>query len=204
MQGTHIVIGKNSSLWTRLKQILCIVLVFVLIGCKSAYRLNMYSQPSGATVLVGSNFQGRTPCKIKIPRDSVLIRDHFIDITFKLDDGRRMTKTYDLKNYEPPNDLPGYIAAIIATPGIILLLLTETNEDDQYSPFDEEDDTEDDREIRLIALGFIGLGALVYYACYGDAEGLEGYDIYETFEDVDDVATISDHRANIACDENGY
>jgi hypothetical protein len=174
------------------RQTLCLILVFLLIGCKGAYRLNMYSQPSGANVLIGSNFQGQTPCKIKIPRDSALIRDHFIDITFTLYDGRRMTKTYDLRKYEPPNDLPGYIAGIIATPGIVLLLLTGSNEDDQYSPFDKEDDTEDDREIRLIALGFIGLGALVYYVFYCDAKGVEGYDIYEKFVDVNDVtASIS-------------
>jgi hypothetical protein len=179
----------NHSLRMILKQTLCLVLVFVLIGCKNAYRLNMYSQPSGATVLVGSKFHGETPCKIKIPRDSVLIRDHFVDITFTLDDGRSMTKTYDLRNYEPPNDLPGYIAAIIITPGLLLWSLTETDEDDQYSSFDKEDDTEDDREIRLIALGFIGLGALVYFVFYSNAEGLEGYDIYETYNDVNDLAT---------------
>jgi len=180
----------NHSLREILRRSLCIVIVFILTGCRGAYQLNLYSQPSGASVLVGSNFQGQTPCKIKIPRDSVSIRDHFIDITFTLDDGRRMTKTYDLRKYEPPNDLPGYIAGLIATPGIVLLLLTGSDEDDQYSPFDKEDDTEDDREIRLIALGFIGLGALVYYVFYGDAKGLEGYDIYEKFDDVNDVATV--------------
>ena len=183
----------NYSLRKILRQTLCIVLVFVLIGCRSAYRLNLYSQPSGANVLVGSNFQGQTPCKIKIPRDGALIRDHSIDVTYTLDDGREITKTYDLRKYEPPNELPGYIALIIATPGILLFSLTETDEDDRYSPFDKEDNTGNDREIRLIALGLIGLGALVYYVFCGDSKGLEGYDIYETFNDVNDVATNSNN-----------
>jgi hypothetical protein len=189
---TKIMAVKKYSLRMILRQIFCLALVFVLIGCRGAYRLNLYSQPSGANVLVGSKFHGQTPCKIKVPRNSVFIKDHFIDITFTLDDGRRMTKTYDLRQYEPPNNLPGYIAGIIATPGIVLLLLTGTNEDDQYSPFDKEDDTEDDREIRLIALGFIGLGALVYYVFYSDAKGIEGHDIYEKFDVVNDItANIS-------------
>jgi len=138
-------------------------------------------------VQVGSKFHGQTPCEIKIPKDSVLIRDHFIDITYTLDDGRRMTKTYDLRNYEPPDKLGGYIAGIIMTPGFLLWSLTETSEDDRYSSFDKEDDTEDDREVRLIALGFIALGALVLYVFYDDVKGLEGYDVLETFDDVNDV-----------------
>lgn len=187
--------GRNHSLSKILRQALCIVLVFLLTGCKGAYRLNLYTQPSGANVLVGSKFQGQTPCKIKIPRDSVLIRGHFIDITYTFDDGCRMTKTYDLRNYEPPNDFPGYVAAVIMAPGFLLWSLTETDVDDQYSPFDKEDDKEDDREIRLIAFGFIGLGALVYYVFYGQARGLEGYDILETFNDVNDVATVDGNSA---------
>ena len=185
----------NHSLSNILRQTLCLVLVFLLAGCRGAYQLNLYSQPSGATILVGSNFQGQTPCKIKIPRDSVLIRDHFIDITYTLDDGRKMTKTYDLRNYEPPDELPAYIGTTIMLPGLLLWSLTETDEDDQYSPFDKEDDREDDREVRLIAFGFIGLGALVYYVLYGQARGLEGYDIYESFNDVNDVATVDGYSA---------
>jgi len=133
----------------RFKQTICLILVFLLSGCRSAYELNLYTQPSGASVQVGSKFHGQTPCEIKIPKDSVLIRDHFIDITYTLDDGRRMTKTYDLRNYEPPDKLGGYIAGIIMTPGFLLWSLTETSEDDRYSSFDKEDDTEDDREVRL-------------------------------------------------------
>ena len=171
----------------RFKQTICLILVFLLSGCRSAYELNLYTQPSGATVQVGTKVHGETPCEIKIPKDSVLIRDHYIDITYSLPDGRRMTRTYDLRDYEPPSELPGYIAGIIALPGIVLISLTETDEDDEFSPFDKEDDDEDDREIQLIALGFIGLAALVYYVFGGEARGAEGYDILETFDDVNDV-----------------
>jgi hypothetical protein len=142
---------------------------------------------------MGSKFQGQTPCKIKIPRDSVLIRDHFIDITFTLDDGRRITKTYDLRDYEPPNELPTLVGGMIMLPGLLLYLLTETDEDDQYSPFDKEDDDEQDREVQLVALGLVGLGALICYIFNSDSKGLEGYDIYESFNDVNDVGVGDNH-----------
>ena len=171
----------------RFKQTICLILVFLLSGCRSAYELNLYTQPSGATVQVGTKVHGETPCEIKIPKDSVLIRDHYIDITYSLPDGRRMTRTYDLRDYEPPSELPGHIATIIAVPGVLLLSLTETDEDDEFSPFDKEDDNETDREIQLIGLGFIVLAALVYYVFGGEARGAEGYDILETFDDVNDV-----------------
>ncbi|MBN2182656.1 MAG: PEGA domain-containing protein [Sedimentisphaerales bacterium] len=149
--------------------------------------MNLYSQPSGATVQVGSKVHGETPCKIQIPKDSVLIKNHFVDITYTLPDGRRITKNYDLRNYEPPGEFPAAIGGMIMLPGILLWSLTETSEDDQYSPFDKEDDTENDRELRLIALGLIGLGFLVF-SLFDDARGAEGYDILETFEDVNETS----------------
>lgn len=170
----------------RLRQALCLVLVFLLVGCKSAYKLNLYTQPLGATVQVGSKIHGQTPCKIKIPKDSALIKDNHIDISYLLPDGRRMTKTYDLRSYEPPDELPYYVAGIFMVPGLLLLFLTHTSEDDQYSSFDKEDSNEDDREIGFIGLGLVGLGLLVFQVLGGDTKGIEGYDILETFDDVNE------------------
>jgi hypothetical protein len=147
----------------------------------------LYSRPSGATVQLGSKVQGETPCKIKIPADSILIKDNHVEITYSFDDGRRFTRSYDLRKYEPPNKLAGKLGMIIAAPGIFLISLTETDEDDKYTSFDKEDSDENDREVQLIALGLIGLGAFVYYVFGGDS-GVEGYDIFETFDDVNDVS----------------
>jgi hypothetical protein len=169
------------------KKALCLILIFLQAGCGSNYQLNLHTRPSGATVKVGSNFFGETPCKIKIPKDSVLIRDHYLDITYSFPDGRQMTKTYDLRNYKPPNELPAWIAATFIIPGLLVFSLTETDEDDKFSPFDEDDDTAYERNVKLIALGSIGLGALVFYVFYGDTQGLTGYDIHEKFDDANDV-----------------
>ena len=167
------------------KQTLCLFLVLLQVGCRGAYEFNLFTQPLDATVTINSQVYGVTPCEIKIPRDSELIKDHYITIAYALADGRRITKTYDLRDYESPYKLPIYIAGIIATPGVLLLLLTETDEDDQYSSFDKDDDDGQDREVQLIGLGLVGLGALIYYAFDGD---FEGYDILEIFDDVNDVA----------------
>ena len=170
------------------KQSLCIILIFIQIGCRSVCQLNLYSQPSGATVQLGSKVQGETPCKIKIPADSVLIKDNHIEITYSFEDGRRFTRSYDLRKYEPPNKIATAIGGSIAAPGIILLLLTETDEDDQYTSFDREDSDETDRDIQLATLGLIGLGVLVCYAFGGDFADIEGWDILETFDNVNDVS----------------
>jgi hypothetical protein len=179
--------GLFNNYRQRFKQIICLILVFSLAGCKSAYNLNLYTQPSGATVQVGSKVRGETPCKIKIPKDSALIKDNHIDISYFLPEGRRMTKTYDLRDYEPPDELPYYIAGLFIVPGLLLLFLTHTSEDDRYSSFDKEDSNEDDREIGFIGLGLVGLGVLVFQVLGGDTKGIEGYDILETFDDANDV-----------------
>ena len=80
------------------------------------------------------------------------------------------------------------IGGAIAAPGLILLLLTETDEDDQYTSLDKEDSDETDRDVQLVALGLIGLGVLVCYAFGGDFDDIEGWDVLETFDDVNDVS----------------
>lgn len=175
-------------MFMKTKKALCLILIFLQAGCGSTYQLNLNTRPSGAAVQVGSNFLGETPCKIKIPKDSALIRDHYLDITYSLPDGRRMTKTYDLRNYEPPCELPGWTTATFIVPGLLIASLTETDEDDKYSPFDEEDNDEYTRQVRLIALGSVGLGILILYFFNGDTKSLKGYDILERFDDANDVS----------------
>lgn len=174
-----------------LKQSLCIILVFSLLGCKSSYRFKLHTQPSGALVRVGSIIEGETPCEIEIPANSVLIRDNYIDITYSLPDGRELTKTYDLSKYETPNILASTVGAIIAVPGMLLMMLTRTDKDDENSSSfkhndEEEDDDEDEEEEKffLIGLGIVFVGGLVSYVLGGNSAPLEGYDIFETFEDI--------------------
>lgn len=172
-----------------IRQSLCLILVFSLLGCKSSYKFNLYTRPSGALVRVGSNIEGETPCEIEIPADSAMIKDNHIDITYSLPDGRELTKSYDLSEYKTPNDFAGFMGAIFVVPGLLLFTLTETDEDDKYSPFDKEDDDEDDTKVQLVALGLIVLGGLVYWISGGDTKPLEGYDILETFEDIPQTST---------------
>ena len=164
------------------RKFICIILSLCLFGCGRAYNLNLYTKPSGATVQIGSEAKGITPCNVKIPRDSDLIKDKHIDVTYKFDDGRELSKSYDLRKYEPPDEIANCLAAAIALPGVVLIGLTETDEDDQYTSFDKEDSDETDREIQLIALGLIGVGVLIYYV-FGNDPDIDGYDIYEIFDD---------------------
>ena len=165
-----------------IRQGICIILAFCVLGCNSAYDLNLYSKPSGAYVKIGDKVFGQTPCNVKIPAKSDQIDDHHIDITYSLDDGRSMTKSYNLKHYKPPNQIATIIGASVAAPGILGFALTETDEDDEHTSFDKDDSSRAKLEVRLISLGLIGIGALICYG-FGGSFTDEGHDIYETFEE---------------------
>ena len=168
--------------WEIFRKIICVVLCLSLFGCSSNYGLKLYTRPSGALVKIDSTIYGETPCKLKIPHDSEHIKDHHINVTYTLDDGRSMARKYDLRDYQPPNGFARTMGGIIAAPGFLLIAMTQTSEDDQYSPFDKEDDNHEDINVILVGLGFIGAGVLVYYA-FGGGDGEEEYEIYEVFED---------------------
>jgi hypothetical protein len=186
--GIIFVADREPNLWSDdmsrkiIRQGICVILIFCLLGCNSAYDLNLYSSPSGAYVKIGSKVYGQTPCNVKIPAKSDQIDDHHIDITYSLEDGRSMTKTYNLKHYKPPNQMATIRGASIAAPGVLGFALTETDEDDEHTSFDEDDSNRTKLEIRLVSLGLIGIGALICYA-FGGSFTSGGEDIYETFED---------------------
>ncbi|MBN1974544.1 MAG: PEGA domain-containing protein [Sedimentisphaerales bacterium] len=171
------------------RQAMCIILAFMMFGCRSAYNLTLHSQPSGAIVQVGPDDTGRTPCNIQIPKDSDLIKNHNIDIKYILEDGREVVKSYDLRKYEPPGELASYGAAIVGGPGLLLLYLAGSHDDDEYSSFDKEDSNSDDMKVILVGLGLIALGGLTYIVLGGDTNAQFEYEIYENFADVNEIST---------------
>jgi hypothetical protein len=167
------------------RQAICIILVFSLTGCSSDYVLNLYSKPAGAKVQIGPDVSGRTPCKIEIPKNSNLIKDHHIAVTYMLNDGTKVVKSYDLRDYEPPGSLAVIGGSIFAVPGALLLWfsLPENTNDDSFS---DEDNAPYWPGIG-IGLGLVGMGALTYYVLGGDSSAKYEYDIHETLEDANNV-----------------
>jgi len=162
------------------KQVVCIILIFCLFGCSNYYVLNLYSKPSGVRVQVGPNVEGRTPCKIQIPKKSDLIKDHHIEVTYTLEDGTEVVKSYDLRNYEPPEKIAQVGAAVFAAPGALLVWfsLPENTNEDSFS-----DRNDDPYWPGLgIGLGLVGVAVLTYFALGGKPNAESEYDINETFE----------------------
>ncbi len=164
-----------------IKPFICIILALMQVGCSSSYRLNLRTRPSGATVKIGEKTYGTTPCDIKIPRNSPAIKHHSIDVTYTLPSGNKLFQTYNLRKYESVRELPTIVAGIFALPGLLLISMTQTSEDDHYTSIDKDDSSKDDLNIILLGLGLIGVGALSYYILGGSIKGDEGYDILETF-----------------------
>lgn len=164
------------------RKAVCVILVFLLSGCSNNYVLNLYSKPSGVRVRVGPEVEGRTPCKIEIPKKSDLVQDHHINVIYTLEDGTEIIKSYDLRNYEPPGGIPVLGGAIFALPGALLTwfsLPEDTNEDS----FSDKDDDPYWPGVG-IGIGLMCAGALTYYVLGGKPDAEFEYDINETFKDV--------------------
>lgn len=182
----------------KLKQVICVALIFLQFGCRSEYLLKLTSRPPGATVHIGSDIYGTTPCEIEISKDCEYIEDHHIDITYALPDGRRITRNYDLRKYEPPHPIPEFIGYAFAFPGFLFVGLCialsddDEEEDDAFSylSHNEEDDDDDDDSwlFGLIGIGLMSLGVLVWHVFGVDTDSVGGYDIYVTFDDINDIS----------------
>jgi len=182
------------------RQAVCVILVLMMFGCRSAYDLTLYSQPSGVAVEVGPDIQGRTPCNLKIPKKSELIQDHHIDVKYILDDGQEIVKSYDLRKYEPPGaDIGGFIGGCIAFPGVLLLsMISSDDEDDDdrdNTPFfytvDKEKEKKEEKERKKKAeVGLIGSGLAltggIINGIFGNHNSKKqySYDIHEKFDEV--------------------
>jgi hypothetical protein len=163
------------------KPFICVILALMQVGCSSSYRLNLRTRPSGATVQIGEKVYGTTPCDIKLPKNSPVIKHHSVDVTYTLPSGNKLFQTYNLRKYKPANELPGLICSVFAVPGLLLIAMTQSSEDDQYASIDKDDSVSHDLQIILIGVGLIGIGGLAYYILGGSIKGDEGYDILESF-----------------------
>ena len=130
---------------------------------------------------VGSKTKGRTPCRLKIPKKSDQIKNQHIEVTYTLEDGKEIIKSYDLRKYKPPEGLALFGGGIFAFPGALLFGFSWSEDTDQYT-FSHEDNDPYWPGIG-IGLGLMGLGTLTYYALGGDFKAQSEYDINETFED---------------------
>ncbi len=169
------------------RKVICISLVFSLSGCGSDYVLNLYSKPPGAKVQIGSKITGRTPCKLEIPGKSDLIKHHHIDVTYTLEDGREVVKSYDLRKYKPPETLALVGGGIFAAPGALLLWLSlpDKTTNNEASFFDESDEYDDPYWPGIgVGLGLVAIGGLIFYALGGDSSAESEYNIHETFENI--------------------
>ncbi len=183
------------------KHAMCVILALMMFGCRSAYDLTLYSQPSGVIVEVGPDMQGRTPCNLKIPRKSELIQDHHIDVKYILDDGQTFVRSYDLRKYEPPGaDIGSFIGGCIAAPGILLLMLIGSNDKDDekeqyiYKPYNKEEEEKERKERKENAKTgwagaglFITGGLIVYIFGNHNDKRQYSYDIREIFEEANSV-----------------
>ena len=167
------------------RKAICIILVFSLSGCSSDYVLNLHSKPPGAKVQIGPKVTGRTPCKLEIPQKSDLIKNHHIDVTYTMENGREIVKSYDLRNYKPPKGLAVIGGGIFAVPGALLFGFSWSDDTDQYT-FSHGDEEDPYWPGIGVGLGLMILGALTYYVLGGDSKAKYEYDIHEIFEDMND------------------
>ncbi len=168
--------------------VMCVTLVLTQVGCRSVYRLQCTSWPPVAGVLAGEQMMGETPCTVTIPKDSELIRDDKVELTFCLPDGREKTHVVDLHGLKPSNPFAEVVSMPFMLVGAGLVLLSgdsDENEDEvEEDPFATEDkkDKGGNRCTGLLGLGVMGAGAGVYYLFGGDADSLAGYDVHVYFD----------------------
>lgn len=160
--------------------VVCAVLAIMQVGCRSVYRLRCTANPETAGVLAGGEMMGETPCVVKIPRRSELIRHHKVDLTFCLQDGREKTHTVDLHGLKPSNPLAEAVAAPFLAVGAGLVRASGWGEDDDE---ENEDQDDDDAGSALIGAGGLGVGTGLYYLFGGDGDSLEGYKVHVDFEE---------------------
>ena len=167
--------------------IVCVILVLTQAGCRSVYRLQCSSFPPVAGVLVGEKLMGETPCTVTIPKDSEMIRDHKVELTFCLADGREKVHVADLHGLKPSNPMAEIVSAPFVLTGLGLVLLFGGSDEDEdeggsFTDHHEKDDDHDHGKV-LLGWGVMGVGAGVYWLFGGDAASLSGYDVHVYFDE---------------------
>lgn len=159
--------GRNPSRRSAIaRKGLCLVLVFMQIGCRSVYRLHCTSEPAPAGVLIGQKFLGETTCTIKVPRDSDWIHDGRVELRFCLPNGQEQTRLVDLRGREPSHPLAEIVATpfVLAGVGLLWIGQDDDKDDDLFSRHDDDNG----EELSWLGLGALGIGAGVYLLLGGD------------------------------------
>ena len=129
---------------------------------------------------------GETPCTIAIPRNSEMIRDHKVELTFCLPDGREKVHAVDLHGLKPSNPLAEIVSAPFMLTGLGLVLLfggsDEDEDEDAPSYGNHEKHDNHDHGKTLLGLGVVGVGAGVYWLLGGDGDSLAGHEVHVDFD----------------------
>ena len=141
--------------------VVCVMAVLTQVGCRSVYRLRCTSFPPIAGVLVSEQMMGETPCTVTIPKNSELIRDDKVEMTFCLPDGREKTHVVDLHGLKPSNPLAEIVGMPFMLVGMGLILLSGDGDEDE----DEEEDypfATNDKKDKAgdLGMGPLGLGVM--------------------------------------------
>jgi hypothetical protein len=115
---------------------------------------------------------GKTPCRVKIPRDSKLIRRHRVKFTFCLPDGHQQSRVVNVRKVKSPNPVAKVVAAPFLLVGMGLLAISGVSDPDAE---------ECDGKLALLGLGAAGVGAGTYKLLGGDADSLEDYPVRVDF-----------------------
>ena len=165
----------------------CMILALTQVGCRSVYRLECSSFPPVAGVLIGEQVMGETPCTIAIPRNSEMIRDHKVELTFCLPDGREKVHVVDLHGRKPSNPLAEIVAAPFVFTGLGLVLLFGGDDEDKDEDFpsfaSHKKHDNHDHGVALLGWGVMGIGAGVYWLLGGDGASLSGHEVHVDFRE---------------------
>ncbi len=172
---------------TRLKQIMCVVLVLGQMGCRSVYRFRCTSHPTPVGVTIEEEMVGMTACDVKVPKDSPWIRDGKIEFTFHLPDeqeaiggSRQRKRVVDMAGLRATNPLAEIVSGPFFLTGVGLVALAgETLQD-------EDADTKDKEKglgWGLFGFAVLAVGAGVYALCGGDSRSMSATEVRVNFDE---------------------
>jgi hypothetical protein len=176
------------------KKVGCLLLILSQLGCRSVYRFECTSKPSGAGVLVGQEMMGETECTVKIPRNSDLIQDGMIEFTFCLPDGRERSTAVSLRGLKPSNPVAEVVAAPFLLGGAALFVLTTNakgrakDSDPARQANEEEKRRSDNLLIGLAGLGIMVIGSGLYHLFGGRGDSLQGRPVHVDFDKPESAA----------------
>ncbi len=166
------------------RKILCLMLVFTQIGCRSVYRIHCTSDPAPAGVLAGEEFLGETECTVEIPSDSEWIENDQIELTFCLPNGAERKRVVELHGRKPSNPLAEFVSLPFMIGGAGLILMDDDDdEEEEYDAWSDSDEDDDVEELGLMGLGVVAIGAGLYCLFGGDFDSLNACPVHVDFNE---------------------